>query len=60
MSCAEPMSDLDPLAAAERILKDSGRLVVVTFHSLEDRIVKTFLAERVRDELAKQGARKSA
>jgi 16S rRNA (cytosine1402-N4)-methyltransferase len=34
------------LAAAERILKTSGRLVVVTFHSLEDRMVKTFLAER--------------
>jgi 16S rRNA (cytosine1402-N4)-methyltransferase len=36
------------LAAAERILKASGRLVVVSFHSLEDRIVKTFLAERSR------------
>src|SRR4051812_13130432 len=36
------------LAAAERILKSSGRLVVVTFHSLEDRIVKTFLNERSR------------
>jgi len=36
------------LAAAERILKAGGRLVVVTFHSLEDRIVKTFLAERSR------------
>jgi 16S rRNA (cytosine1402-N4)-methyltransferase len=36
----------EALAAAERILKPSGRLVVVTFHSLEDRIVKTFLAER--------------
>jgi 16S rRNA (cytosine1402-N4)-methyltransferase len=36
------------LAAAERVLKASGRLVVVTFHSLEDRIVKTFLAERSR------------
>lgn len=36
------------LAAAERILKPSGRLVVVTFHSLEDRIVKSFLAERSR------------
>jgi 16S rRNA (cytosine1402-N4)-methyltransferase len=34
------------LAAAERILKDGGRLVVITFHSLEDRIAKTFLAER--------------
>lgn len=34
------------LEAAERVLEAGGRLAIVTFHSLEDRIVKQFLRKR--------------
>ena len=43
----EELSELEAgLVAAERALKVGGRLCVVTFHSLEDRIVKSFLSVR--------------
>lgn len=43
----EELGELDRgLGAAEGLLKAGGRLAVVSFHSLEDRRVKTFLRER--------------
>lgn len=37
---------VDGLSAAERALKPGGKLAVVSFHSLEDRIVKRFMQAR--------------
>jgi len=43
------------LAGAERRLKPGGRLVVISFHSLEDRIVKQFIRGRSQPPPARRG-----
>ena len=42
------------LDASLKVLQPGGRLVVISFHSLEDRIVKQFIAKHAREEVDKR------
>ncbi|HEX2912782.1 MAG TPA: 16S rRNA (cytosine(1402)-N(4))-methyltransferase RsmH [Chloroflexia bacterium] len=44
------------LAGALEVLKPGGRLTVITFHSLEDRIVKHFMQNEASDKIIPEGA----
>lgn len=46
------------LCAAERLLKKSGRLCVISYHSLEDRLVKQFITEKVKEGFLKKITKK--